>query len=104
MQKYLENDLLIMEFDLQKIKTIHHFLHEVSDFFEFPDYFGENFDVIDECMLDLSWFKNELIEIRFLNLSHLQEKPSLYREIQDMLTFYQEYWQNDNTKAVKIIF
>lgn len=104
MRKYIENGALIMEFDLRKIKTMHHFLREMRDFFEFPAYFGGNFDAMDECMRDLSWFESPFIEIHFLHLKDLQEKGKLYQEISEILAFYQGFWQENEEKSVKIMF
>src|SRR5258706_1161745 len=31
------------------------FFNEIAKAFNFPDYFGSNYDALDECMNDLSW-------------------------------------------------
>ena len=103
MNKYITSNALIMEFDLRKIKTMNHFLHEMSDFFEFPQYFGGNFSAMDDCMRDLSWFEEQNIDIYFLYLEDLQPKEEMYQNIKEILTFYQEFWQKSDKKQVKII-
>lgn len=104
MNKYTKDNVLIMEFDLRKIKTMNHFLREMSEFFEFPQYFGGNFDAMDDCMRDLSWFEEQTIDIYFLHLEDLQQKEKMYQEIKEILTFYQDFWQKSDEKSVRIIF
>lgn len=92
-----------MEFDLRKIKSEGHFLREMAYFFEFPSYFGDNWSAMDDCMRDLSWFSEEKIEICFTNAQTLEENTKLQREIQEILSFYQGFWENNDQKQVKII-
>ncbi|MDO4727716.1 MAG: barstar family protein [Bacteroidota bacterium] len=103
MKKHLENNCLKMAFDLRKIKLEGHFLREMADFFEFPSYFGNNWSAMDDCMRDLSWFSEEKIEICFTNAQILEKNPKLQSEIQETLSFYQEFWENNDQKQVKII-
>jgi hypothetical protein len=38
-----------------KMKTERGLFDELSAAFQFPYYFGDNWDALDECMADLSW-------------------------------------------------
>lgn len=39
----------------QKMRTDEALFNEVAAAFQFPSYFGENWDALDECIVDLEW-------------------------------------------------
>lgn len=97
-----DNQNLHITFNLSNIKSKHQFLRKIQEFFEFPDYFGDNFDALDECMRDLSWFSQDNIVIEFYHLERI-DNVKLREFVKDCLIFYQEYWQNFNDKNVSIL-
>ena len=38
-----------------KMQTVDRLFDEFAAVFQFPDYFGENWDALSECLVDLSW-------------------------------------------------
>lgn len=98
----LDHQTLKLSFNLSAIKTKNQFLRKMQEFFEFPDYVGDGFDALDECMRDLSWFSQENIIIEFYDLERI-DNIQLREFIQDCLASYQEYWQNFNDKNVSVL-
>lgn len=93
------------ELDLAKIKSLPHLIREMRKAFEFPSYFGGNLNALDDCMRDLQWFHENHIEITFLNLERIKSKNAkLYQTTKEILLYYQEFWQDNPQKSVKIIF
>jgi RNAse (barnase) inhibitor barstar len=43
----------------KKMKTRNGFFDEFASAFQFPDYFGENWAALDECLSDLEWIPAE---------------------------------------------
>jgi len=43
--------------DLKGASTKQGFLKAAADVFRFPDYFGENWDALADCLIDLAWCK-----------------------------------------------
>ncbi len=41
--------------DGHKSQNVYDFLNNISIAFKFPDYFGYNYDALDECLNDLAW-------------------------------------------------
>ncbi|BBM27978.1 hypothetical protein OIPHN330_58790 (plasmid) [Citrobacter freundii] len=45
----------VMEGDLSNVRNADELLSVVSEAMQFPDYFGGNWDALDECLSDLDW-------------------------------------------------
>lgn len=99
----LDSQTLKLAVNLSSIKSKNHFLRKMQDFFEFPEYFGDNIDALDDCMRDLSWLPQENIIIEFYHLNRINNK-ALRNFITDCLICYQNYWQNCQDKKVAIVF
>lgn len=52
-----EKDIALVEMDGTIIEDKQMLMDVISEGFEFPDYFGGNWDALDECLRDLSWLK-----------------------------------------------
>lgn len=95
----------IISIDLKHIHTDKAFLKYLYKQLQFPDYFGFNYDALDECMRDFSWFPESEIIIYFKGLENLTHHPELYQKIKHSLEFSQKYWRNEsNNKQVSISF
>ena len=90
------NDTLVVDINLGSLGTSSSFLKIMSEKLYFPDYFGFNYDALDECMQDLSWLPEEKIIINFRFIERIKRKnESLYKIIYDCLVMYQEYWDSE---------
>jgi RNAse (barnase) inhibitor barstar len=71
------------------IKTKENLLSEVSRRLRFPDYFGSNWDALEECILDLSWISEKKIKIKHFDLpiSNDVENAKIYLSIMRSAVF-----------------
>lgn len=51
--------LAIFHLDLKDAGTKQGFLKAIAGVFRFPDYFGENWDALADCLIDLAWCKSK---------------------------------------------
>ena len=52
-----EKEIRLVELDGTAIEDKQALMNAISDGFEFPDYFGGNWDALEECLRDLAWLK-----------------------------------------------
>ena len=52
-----ENDIRLIELDGTKIADKEALMAAISEGFEFPDYFGGNWDALDEVLRDMGWLE-----------------------------------------------
>ena len=60
----------------QRAMTKEHFLEKIGEKLHFPDYYGKNWDALDECLCDLSWIQSKVVRLVFLHLP-LEDKEEL---------------------------
>ena len=51
--------ILLVEADAALMMNYESSLRELAAVFQFPDYFGENYNALDECITDLDWLPAE---------------------------------------------
>lgn len=61
----------IVEIDCRKCLNKQQLLKEVSEKLQFPNYFGENWDALEECLVDLSWLEFNRIVLIFSEVNQL---------------------------------
>jgi RNAse (barnase) inhibitor barstar len=68
-------------------------IKEFANCFDFPDYFGNNLDALDECMRDLDWLKEKNYKVIVRNMSVLKKKNiSQANQLEEFLNFWKSYW------------
>ena len=89
-----------------RCKTYDAFLKEYSAAFQFPSYFGENWNAWYECAWDLYWLSFTSLAIiiddydfLFINESDSKDAKSLF--IKDMSDL-QKYWQEEKGVTCKL--
>lgn len=71
-------------------KTEDDFLIEVAASFQFPYYYGENWDSFNECIQDLEWLKFSRIFVVFDDFSEaFRDQPSIQKMLQERIV---DYW------------
>ena len=84
-----------------RCKTEDDFFKEISAALQFPDYFGENWPALDECLCDLEWLRLTGILLAVDDFSFMF---SGQKELQEMLkertvkyfTIMADYWISQN--------
>ncbi|MEK4472935.1 barstar family protein [Paenibacillus sp. FSL R7-0048] len=78
-----------------KCTTINGLFDEFSAVFQFPYYFGENWDAFDECLNDLEWIKADAFVLCICNaedLLHLANED--FKVFAKILLNTAEEWEN----------
>lgn len=83
------------------------FFKEYSAAFQFPAYFGENWNAWDECACDLDWLVFSSIAIiidQYDQMFSLEEQSNIAKSIfEEYLKKVSEYWENENNIPCNII-
>lgn len=59
--------LAVLEIDGGAIETKEHLLSATAEAMHFPDYFGRNWDALDECLRDMTWMPSAGYVLFFKN-------------------------------------
>lgn len=88
--------------NLNKVHSKQSYIDLLADELQFPAYFGNNLDAVDECMRDLNWLKGD-VRIVFTNTEKLAGRdPRLFTLIQDSIRYYQAYWRQAESSGRQI--
>ena len=89
-------------FRLYNIRYRQTFFNLLSQALLLPDYFGGNWNALDDCMRDLSWLPEHDLTLTFPGLAHVPQP--LQTQITDSLALWRAYWQAQTVKTVRILF
>lgn len=79
--------------DGNKLPTMDSFYEAISSALNFPDYFGQNLDALDELLFDLDWIKQKFVLLVVLNSSQLLHEETVRKP--DLITLLQEVGNPD---------
>ncbi|WP_103669816.1 barstar family protein [Pseudanabaena sp. BC1403] len=88
----------IFYLDGREIRDKQSFLQKVAEVMRFPDYFGYNWDALEECITDLDWCP----AARYILIYDYPEvfskaEPEEWKIANDILRSAVEYWQGKDT-------
>ncbi len=88
----------IFYLDGREIRDKQSFLQKVAEVMRFPDYFGYNWDALEECITDLDWCP----AARYILIYDYPEafskvEPEEWKLAYDILRSAVEYWQVTDT-------
>lgn len=92
-------DTLLVCIDGKSIANTQALFQEFNRLLEFPDYFGNNFDALDDMLHDLSWLSSKQIIIYFFRTEALLSAPSE----QENKTTLMDILRNCNNPKLDII-
>ena len=102
MKKEIINNTLSIMIDGMEIRTKEQLLTTMKEAFSFPDYFGMNWDALDEVLKDLSWLEGvESIHIVFENSSRIlsSSNESDKLKFRNLIDSSVNYW--DDNKEIR---
>jgi hypothetical protein len=72
-------------------------LRRVANALRFPDYFGENWDALDECLRDLEWIPGSAYVLVVENAGRLwRESPKLAGALVESWLLASDEWASSN--------
>lgn len=81
-----------------KMRNLKGFFDEVSAAFQFPYYFGNNWNAFDDCMSDLSWLQSSKYIMIISNAEHilLEENEIEFKRFLNSMQIIIRGWAGDN--------
>jgi len=84
------------------VKDKNELLSEISKTLLFPNYFGCNWDALNDCLCDLTWINEKKILIVFESISQLDSKTQ--EVLLEILNQIVQFWNtNDDIHDIEII-
>lgn len=93
LRRELGPSVLVVQLRGRKMTTEQNLYDELSAALQFPYYFGENWDALDECIADLSWFAFDAVVLCILEVnSVLEGAPQELAQFTSILSRAAEAW------------
>jgi RNAse (barnase) inhibitor barstar len=93
----LQKGIKLFYLNGEKITNKTEFLAQIAEVMAFPDYFGHNWDALDECLTDLSWLSAEgYIIVYYQPHFFAQSEPQQWEIAHSILNSATKYWQQHN--------
>jgi hypothetical protein len=74
------------------------FLKKIAEAMKFPDYFGYNWDALDECITDLDWCRADRYVLIYDQPEVFSKaEPTEWKIANDILKSAMEYWRDTDT-------
>ena len=86
--------LTLIRIDLKGLASKAGLLGRVARALNFPDWFGKNWDALNDCLTDLSWLDGRGWVIIFENSKHLAaRKPQVFHSAVKVFQSANDYWR-----------
>lgn len=90
-----ENDFRLFRIDGRRVTDKAGFLRAVARTLEFPDYFGENWDALEECLTDLEWVRASGFVVYLEHLDEFAESsPDDFDAALEIFATAADYWDD----------
>lgn len=87
------SELIVREFSAARIRSDQDLFAAIHVAFEFPDYFGFNWDALDECLADLEWLPGQGYVLFITGaVSFWRRQPRLAARLVDVWLAAAEQW------------
>jgi Barstar (barnase inhibitor) len=84
----------------RKMRTADRLFDEFAAALQFPPYFGENWDALDECLADLEWLAADAYVLVILDATQvLEDKPEDRRLLAETLERVAREWGRPGNQA-----
>lgn len=99
-----EKGLAFFSIDGRNIDDKDAFLKEAALSLDFPEYFGNNWDALADCLTDMSWHEAEGFVVVYKHFDALADhSPEDFAAALDIFRESADYWRNQG-KAMFILF
>ena len=86
--------LIVVRIDLHRVAGKAGFLGRAARALKFPEWFGKNWDALNDCLTDLSWLKGKGWVIIFENSKGFAERnPQLFQKAVEVFQAASDYWR-----------
>ena len=86
--------LVVVKIDLARLASKTGLLGRAARALKFPEWFGKNWDALNDCLTDLSWLEGKGWVIIFENAKGFAErKPQLFENAVEVFQAASDYWR-----------
>ena len=90
--------LTVIRIDLERLASKAGFIERAARALNFPDWFGKNWDALNDCLIDLSWLNGRGWVIIFENSKDLAaRKPQVFHSAVEVFQSANDYWRQAGT-------
>lgn len=101
---FISKEYKVFSLEGTKIKSKADLLRQMSQVMKFPDYFGNNWDALEECLSDLSWITAKGFVIKFVNADNfIAICPSDFRVFVQIIESVSKSWSIEETDFILIV-
>jgi RNAse (barnase) inhibitor barstar len=102
-EMYAGKEYLIFSINGAEISSKEEFLTRLAREMRFPDYFGNNWDALEECLKDLNWLSANGYIIRFANADKfIKDHLFDFRIFVEIVESVGNYWKGHKIEFVLI--
>ena len=101
---FVSKEYKIFSLDGTELKSKEELLRKLSQAMKFPDYFGSNWDALEECLNDLEWLPAKGYIIRFKNADNfIKSCPSDFETFTQIIESVSRSWEINNIDFILIV-
>lgn len=86
----------------QRCQSRERFFQEIAAALQFPHYFGENWDALEECLGDLGWLDSDQLTLMITNVDKVLSRGA--RDLATFLEILQSVHDLEDTPLERVVF